>query len=152
MVGRALKVAAALLVCLVVFDLVGVAVCLFFDVAPLRESSAALPYAVWLVLGVFCGLFSYSGAGQWISPDRTDWLNGRHATKTGGFVLLVTSVCLAALCAIFYRLWWSSDVLGESYVPDSAPLTLTFFGALLAAMAFLRQTFKPDPPSAPRSK
>jgi len=45
------------LIWLVVCDVVGVTVDFLSDVLPLRGVSAALPYAVWFVLGVFCGLF-----------------------------------------------------------------------------------------------
>jgi hypothetical protein len=143
MLGRALKVAIALTVCVIACDLVGVAACFFFDVMPLRESSAALPYAIWFVLGVFCGLFSYIGAGGWMSPGQRNWIDDPRATATGGFIIAVTSVCLAASCVVCYRLWWRGDWLGDSYVPDSGALTLTFFGAILGSMLLLRATFKP---------
>jgi hypothetical protein len=143
MLGRALKVAVALTVCVIAFDLVGVAACLFFDVMPLRESSAVLPYAIWFVLGVFCGLFSYTGAGAWISPGEKNWMDDPRATATGGFIIAVTSACLAASCVVCYRLWWRGDWLGDSYVPDSGALTLTFFGAILGSMLLQRSTFKP---------
>ena len=42
--------------------------------------------------------------------------------------------------------WWRHDVLGEGYVPDSELLTLTFFGALLTAMALIRHTYRPVAP------
>jgi hypothetical protein len=143
MLGRALKVAVALTVCLIAFDLVGVAACFFFDVVPLRESSAALPYAIWFVLGVFCGLFSYTGAGGWILASEKNWMDGPRATTTGGFIITVSTVCLAASSVVCYRLWWRGDWLGDSYVPDSGALTLTFFAATLGSMLLLRSTFKP---------
>ena len=142
MLGRALKVAVALTVYLIACDLVGVAACFFFDVVPLRESSAALPYAIWFVLGVFCGLFSYTGAGAWIAPREKNWMDDPRATATGGFIIAVSAICLAAACAVFYRLWWRGDWLGDSYVPDSGALTLTFFGAILGSMLLVRSTFK----------
>jgi hypothetical protein len=115
MLGRALKVAVALTVCVIACDLVGVAACFFFDVVPLRESSAALPYG----------------------------MDAPRATATGGFIIAVSTICLAASSVVCYRLWWRGDWLGDSYVPDSGALTLTFFGAILGSMLLLRSTFKP---------
>ena len=146
MLRRTFQVAVPLLIWLVVCDVVGVAVCFVFDVLPVRGVSAALPYAIWFVLGVFCGLFTYFTAGARLSASDDQWIERAEATATGTFITLVNGAFLVALCVAFDLLWWRHDVLGEGFVPDSEPLTLTFFGAILASMALIRHTFRPVTP------
>ena len=75
-----LKAALILLVFLVVADVIGVVVCTLIDVAPLRHKSSLLPYAIWLVLGIFTGLFAYNAAGAWASTKA----EGTSATADPG--------------------------------------------------------------------
>ena len=146
MLRRVFQVVLPLVLWLVGFDLVGVAACFVFDVLPLRGNSAALPFAIWFVLGVFCGLFVYFQAESALSAGDEKWPERAHGTATGTFIIAISALCLAAPCVVFYRLWWKDDWLGDSYVPDSGALTLTFFGAILASMLLARHVSKPDPP------
>lgn len=135
-----------MVVSLVVFDLVGVVVCFFFDVMPLRDSSTALSYAIWFVLGSFCGLFGYNAGGSSASPaSEGDWTNRDDARKTGLLVILATLVILLTLSIVCYRLMWQYHPESSSFAPDSGPLTLTFFVAVFAAQVFAHTTLLPEP-------
>jgi hypothetical protein len=139
---------ASSLAYLAVFDLIGVAMCFFFDVmAPfVRGTSTALFYAIWLVLGIFCGILSYDTSGSFASPDsKGDWKNRADASKTGLLVILMSSVILAALSISFYLLLWRRQPASSVYVPDSASLTLTFFVAVLASVIFAHRSLGPEP-------
>src|SRR5580698_8355378 len=140
------KVLACMVVSLVVFDIAGVVVCFFFDVLPLRDTSTALSYAVWFVLGAFCGLLGYNGGGSCASPNSEgDWTSRDDASKTGLLVILTTLVILPTLSIVFYRLMWQYHPESSSFVPDSEPLTLTFFVAVFAAEVFAHRTLLPEP-------
>jgi hypothetical protein len=78
-----------------------------------------------------------------LSPKGDDqWLERPEGMATGSFILRVTACFFGVLCGLFYELWWKHGVLGEGYVPDSLPLTLTFFGSVLASMALVRHTYR----------
>jgi hypothetical protein len=140
------KILACIVICLVVFDIVGVVVCFFFDVMPLRDTSRALSYAVWFVLGVFCGLFGYNGGGSCASPDSEgDWTSHKDADKTGLLVIVTTLAILVTLSFVCYRLMWQYHLESSSFVPDSEPLTLTFFVAVFAAQVFAHTALLPEP-------
>jgi len=140
------KVLACMVVSLVVFDIAGVVVCFFFDVMPLRDSSTALSYAIWFVLGAFCGLLGYNGGGSCASPNAEgDWTSHKDAAKTGLLVILATLVILVTLGFVCYRLMWQYHPESSSFVPDSEPLTLTFFVAVSAAQVFAHTTLLPEP-------
>ena len=141
-----LKTAAILLLCLMLADLVGVIVCLVFDVAPLRGSSSALPYAIWFVLGVFSGFIALNGAGGWIAgTGDADWSERPEARRTATSALVCGTILLAALSLLFWRMFWSRGVIGGYYVPDSMSHTLTFFVAVLGAMTLARTLIGPKP-------
>jgi len=150
MLKRIFKVLLALLVTLIVFDVVGVIVCFVLDVAPLAEKSTALVYAIWFVLGVFCGLFSYFNAGGAIADGGTYWYRKENATEVGTFVIAVAALLLLAMCGIGYAVAWSTNPLGVMFVPDSEPLSITFFAAILATMLFMRNLFKPIKSAPPK--
>ena len=44
------------------------------------------------------------------------------------------ALILAALAALFWKLYWSRDVAGEYFVPDSAPHSILFFLAVFGGM------------------
>ncbi len=139
---------ASTLVFLIVFDLIGVAMCFFFEVfVSSRQTSAALYYTIWFVLGVFCGMLSYSTSGSIASQQpEGDWTTRTDAGGTGVLVILTTAVVLAALSILFYRLTWRLSNLAESYyVPDSEALTLTFFVTILASAIFTHRISRPEP-------
>lgn len=134
-----LKTAAILLICLVLADVIGVIACLVFEVAPLRGNSAALPYAIWLVLGIFTGFIALNGAGGWIAGSgEEDWSARSDARRIATGAALSGAAVLAALCVLFAVLFWSGGPLRAVYVPDSMPHTLVFFVAVLGAMALGR--------------
>ena len=120
-IGRTfLKVAVILLVFLAVADVIGVVVCTLIDVAPLRHKSSLLPYAIWLVLGIFCGLFAYNAAGAWASAKAEgaaaadlDWSARPGARRIGSRIVAAGALVLAALAALFWKLYWSRGVAGE---------------------------------------
>jgi hypothetical protein len=142
------KAIIALLACLAAADLVGVVVCVLFDVAPLRHSSAALPYAIWFVLGIFSGLIAYNAAGAWASPkSEGDWTTLPDAGRTGNLVVGTSFATLFALAVLFYQLYWGRGVAGEYFVPDSAPHTMLFLASTAFAMAVARVTLMPKPGS-----
>lgn len=140
----ALRVAAIVLGWTVAADVVGVLACLFLDIAPLRYESAALPFVVWFVLGVFCGVAAFWSAGTSLGKDKNeDWVDLPDAPRRGKLILAVTAVLYAALSFLFHRSMWRFHPSGELYVPDTRSLTLTFFGGILAAMAFFAFTCGP---------
>ena len=140
-----LKTAIAFVICLGLGDVVGVVACTIFDIAPIRGNSAALPYVIWFVLGIFVGLFAMAGAATWISgKDEFD----RQSAETAA---LATRIFLSALVValvigvFFWRIYWSQGVAGEYYVPDSAPHTIVYLFSALAGMWLGRLVSTPEP-------
>ena len=146
MIGTFVKTVVALLVCLLVGDVIGVVVCVVIDVAPLRDGSAILPYAIWLVLGAFAGFIAFGFAGAWASVRGNEkWVDEPAAPGIGNIVLVSSLVVVLALCGIFYWLNWSGGVVGEYFVPESMPHTLTYLLAALVAMLAARLALSPVP-------
>ena len=141
------RLTAFTLLYLVVFDLIGVAACFFLDVIPSRGSSAALMYAIWFVLGVFCGLLSYiTGGGIMSGESKGDWMNREDAGRTSWLVIAATSAILAALAIPCYlTMWRRFDMESSYFVPASEGLTLTFFLTILAVMIFGHKTLLGEP-------
>jgi hypothetical protein len=144
------KIAGCLLLYLLGFDIVGVIVCLFFDILSLGDSDPSAYYAVWFVLGVFCGFFSYGTVGEIASRKSSvdgasqdgeflGWTSREDSGRSGLLVILTTSVILGTLSVLFYLFWWQGSMEPTGFVPDSGPLTLTFFGAILASSIFLHK-------------
>jgi hypothetical protein len=147
------KIAGCLLLYLVGFDIVGVLVCLFFDILSFGDSDISAYYAVWFVLGVFCGVFSYETGGKIASPKSTaegakergtnqEWTSREDSRRSGLLVILTTSVVLGTLSVLFYLLWWQGSMEPTGFVPDSGPLTLTFFGTILASSIFAHKSLR----------
>jgi hypothetical protein len=134
------KAALVLLVCLVAADIAGVIACTIFDILPLRFASAAAAYAIWLVVGVYCGIIAYNLAGRWSVPAAAgqEWSAGPGARGAGSLIVVAAIAILAALAGLFHRLYWSQGVAGDDYVPDSAPHSLVFIAAILGAMIYAR--------------
>jgi hypothetical protein len=135
------------LVGLVIFDLIGVAMSFYFDTFSSRSTSTALFYAIWFVLGVFCGLLIYNAGGSFVSPEsKGDWTDREDAGKTGLVVILTATIVLAALSYSFYHFQWGRYNMAPSvFVPDSEPLTLTFFVTILASMILAHLALRPEP-------
>ena len=131
-----LKTIVVTLVCLVIADVLGVVACTFFDVAPIRGSdSAMLPYAIWFVFGVFCGLFMFSWAAGWVAKVDLSRKDAKALpASVANLVFLTSTAVLLALAGFFHWLYWSRGVNGEYYVPDSMPHTITFIVAVLGGM------------------
>jgi len=147
-----LKTVLVTILCLVIADILGVIVCTFFDVAPIRGSDGALlPYAIWFVLGVFCGLFAFSWSAGWAVKTEPSEANAKALPPAAAnLVFLTGAAVLAGLAAFFHWLYWSRGVNGEYYVPDSMPHTIVFFIAVLGGMWLSRMVNSADPkaPSA----
>ena len=139
--------AAVLLVCLLIADVIGALACTFFDVMLYTNDSPAAPYAIWFVLGVFSGLFTYLLAGGLWSPGpaAADWTKLPGAHRIGLGVIIVSLLTVVGLSAFFYRTTWSKGVEGEYYVPDSEPHSLVFLVAVLGAMIMGRFMLMPTP-------
>jgi len=138
MLGLIPKTVVVVLDCLVAADIVGAIACTIFDILPFKFVSAGLAYAIWLVAGVFCGLFAYNIAGAWSSPKPEgsgDRSTVQGAERIGTGILIIGVVIVGALAWLFYTLYWSRGVAGDDYVPDSAPHSIVFFVAVLGAMA-----------------
>lgn len=145
MIATFLKTAIVFLACLAVGDVVGVVACTIFDIAPIRGYSAALPYAIWFVLGVFAGVIASFGAGSWITGKGEPWDEGPDARALMLWIFLSGLVVAGATGAFFWWLYWSRGVDGEYYVPDSAPHTITYLVAAVGAMWLPRLALKPSP-------
>ncbi len=147
---RSLSVAAKAVVALtgwlVVIDIVGVIVCTLFDIAPIRANSGMLPYAIWMVLGLFCGLFAYQGAGAWAFAGREgEWSDQPDAFGAGNVIVVTGAAWIGLLMLFFRHLYWSRGVAGDYYVPDSAPHSILFGLCVLAAMAGTHFLLLPTP-------
>ena len=128
---------------LVMFDLVGVAVSFVFEVA---DIGAAPFYALWFVLGVFCGLLNYNTAGGRAYPkSEGDWTDRDDASKTGLLVCAILIFVLIGLSFLFFSISWRGRVVTDHYVPDNMPLTLTFFAATIAATFLAHNVLRPSP-------
>ena len=146
-IRSAARTTAVLLGFLVAADIVGVIACTIFDIAPLRAGSAMLPYAIWLVLGAFCGLFAYNAAGSWSLDTRgegTEWTGHALARQTSRVIVATSAILVAALVWTFHTIFWSKGVAGEFFVPDSAPHSIVFFLAVLGAIAGMHHVMLPE--------
>jgi hypothetical protein len=145
--GLILKTVVVALGGLVAADIAGAIACTIFDILPLRGVSGALAYAIWLVIGVFCGLFVYNTAGAWASPKAEaagDWSARPGASRIGTGVLITSVVIVAGLAWLFYAIYWSHGVAGDDYVPDSESHSIVFFVAVLGGMAVGRFALMSD--------
>jgi hypothetical protein len=152
MLGLILKTLVVAVICLVVADIIGALGCTFFDVLLFTGNSPALPYAIWFVLGVFCGIFIFFFAGGLASPTpaKQDWTKAPDARRIGIGMLIVTGLLLAGLSYLFYTIQWSRGVEGEYYVPDSEPHSIVFFLSVLAGMGLCLFTL-PTPREPPEA-
>lgn len=144
MIATFLKTALAFLVCLALGDLVGVVACTIFDIAPIRGNSAALPYAIWFVLGVFVGFITAFAAGTWIAGKDDKWDEGPRAAGIATSIFLSALAVSVVLCVLLWKLYWSQGVEGEYYVPDSQSHSLTYLVAALGGIWLVRLVSKPQ--------
>ena len=143
------KAAAALLGWLVLADIAGVILLTVIDILSLRFKSDLLAYAVWLVIGIFCGIGAYNTGGRWALPlgydddGANDWINLPRARQVGTAITITGFVVIGTLLALLVQLYWSRGIAGEYYVPDSPSHSLVFFGSVLAGIAASRWTLMP---------
>lgn len=140
----ALKTIAVLTCSLVLAAIIGTIGSAVPEILLPRFFSALLPYVIWLVLGIFCGLLSFGGSGAWAtghaSPwtwqDETsgregDWTSQPGAKRIGTWVVVAAAVEIVPLGAYFYII----SETGHS---------LIFFGSVLAGMILGRWSLMPD--------
>ncbi len=116
----AAKTAVVLVFCLIVADAIGVIVCTLFDIAPIRAKSALLPYAIWLVLGIFCGLSAYQGAGaRALAGKEGEWTDRAGAFRAGNVIVVTGATILAALLLLFRHLYWTAGFPANIMCPTA---------------------------------
>lgn len=131
---RLLKIAICAVVLVIVSDIAGVVVCTVADLVFPWSTTRALFYAIWIVLGLFTGLFIHYFAGALASPDSEGvWTDRQDAARTGMLVCAATVLVLAGLALGSRRLRGSSDSM---YVPDDPALSITYFIAIATGLAF----------------
>jgi hypothetical protein len=130
------------LIYLVVFDVVGVLACWFLDFV--EEGNIGVFFAVWFVLGVFCGMLSYSTAADLPSPKMPE--------KAGRLAIFATFVMVAAISIGSYLIWWRNGMEESSLLPDGEALTLTFLLTVLASCIFAHKVLRDMPVRNARSK
>lgn len=152
------KIAGSTLLYLIVFDILGVLVIFAIEILSIFSDNPNMPvsYAMWFTMGVFCGLFSYNTGGNIAArkPETDpaasragfmDWSNREDSGRIGLLVLGITAFVLAALSAVFVFLGLGSGTAPSGYVPDSRPLTITFFVSVFAASLFAHHSFRSAP-------
>ena len=136
--------------CLVAADIAGVVAVTLVDIVLPGANSPAFAYAVWLVFGVFCGLFIYSYGGSWSSPkvETGDWTARPGSTRIGTRVFITGLVAIVGVGFLLYATLWSRGIVGEDYVPDSEPHSIVFLLSAIAGMALGRFMLMSDPEKA----
>ena len=147
MLNLILKSAVAILGCLVAANIAGEVMNLVLGGLmgePSEGFNIILAYTIWLVVGVFCGLFAYSYAGSWSSPKTAagdaegDWTTRPGASRIGTSVLVVgllVVVSLAGLCQTFI---WPGSGDNDYEVPLNMPRSIVFFVTVIGAMVLAR--------------
>ena len=140
------KAVLVILAFLVAFDIGAVLVCLVLEILPLEGVSTALFYAVWFVAGVFCALLSYNKVGgMLLKPAEGDWSGDPGSGKTGLIIIAITTLILVGFILLFQKLAWKNGSSSDPYVPDSIPLTLTFFITIFLSMVGGHFFLRPKP-------
>jgi hypothetical protein len=131
---RLLKIAICAVALVIVSDIAGAVVCTVMDLVFPWSTTRALFYAIWIVFGLFTGMFIHYFAGAVASPDSEGvWTDREDAARTGMLVCAVTALVLAGLALGSRRLRGSSDSM---YVPDDPALSTAYFIAIAAGVAF----------------
>ena len=140
---RLFKIVICAVVLVIVSDIAGAVVCTVVDLVFHWSTTRALFYTIWIVLGLFTGLFIHYFAGGFASPDSEGvWTDRQDAARTGMLVCAVTVLVLAGLALGSRRLRGSSDSM---YVPDDPALSIAYFIAIAAGVAF-SQLIIPETP------
>lgn len=125
----------------VIFDIAGVALSLFLDLVSMVdrhwETSAALGYVIWFVVGVFCAAVIYGqAAGE-------DW-DSAEGRRLGTQATIITA-CVALGLGLLASLVWSGSEGTEAVAPDHRGVTITYLvtvvlGVVLARFVVFRDT------------
>jgi hypothetical protein len=144
------KTVVVAIACLVAADIAGVVVCTVVDILPLLGNSPAFSYAVWLVFGVFCGLFAYNFTGAWSLPKGAtgDWSAQPGSSRIGTTILATGTVVVAAVGLALYVVFWRGGGSSEDYVPDNVPRSIVFLISVVAGLAVGRFMLMSDPEKA----
>jgi hypothetical protein len=135
---KILKILLSIVVHVVVFDVIGVVVSFVVDVLPLAFVSRALFYAIWLMDGFYCGLFSFDNSAALVSGDsKTGWGWAYHGTgvRTARLVAGVTLVFLTAMIVANFKFPLGGG--GSVFVPDDDGLTLTYWIGMVIGTVLL---------------
>jgi hypothetical protein len=153
MITKLLKVALVILLYLVAFDVIGVVALFILDILPLFGKSTAAFYAAWFVAGFFCGVLSFNAAGKMMARGVDgDWSNAPDASRNAWFIMATTVVVLGLVSIPCYLLMWKLGSDSDSFVPDSMPMTITFFVAIFLANILSKTVFLPaSKPAEPKS-
>lgn len=118
----------------VLFDIVGVGLSLVLDLVALVdrhwESSAALGYVIWFVMGVFCAACIY---GQTVTDD---W-ESAAGRRAGTLATALTAVVALAL-GLLSSLVWAGGEFAEPVAPDHRGVTLTYLVTTVLAVGLAR--------------
>lgn len=145
MLQKLAKIALTTFLYIVAFDVVGVVAAFVLDVFPSRRKSDFTFYAIWLVLGAFCGFLAYqSGAQSASTGPETEWTDRADAPQAGRFALAGTALLLIAITTVSYLTMWKRGVQDSFFVPDDTVSTLVFFIAMFLAMLIAHRAFVPD--------
>lgn len=143
------KTIAVLTCSLLLAAIVGTIGSAFLEVLLPRFFSALLPYATWLVIGIYCGLLSFGGAGAWASghaspwawrgktapEEDTDWSSLPGAKRIGTCIVVAAAIEVVPLAVLFHLT--SRD--GHS---------LTFFVSVMIGMMLGRWSLMPGDSAA----
>ena len=139
-----IKSAVVFLVCLAIGDVAGVVGISILDVLSLRGWSVALPYAVWLVIGVFTGVAGLAMAGTWIAGKDGEWETGPRANSIAICFFLSALVVAAALVAFFWKIYWSQRMAPSYYVPDSQWHSIAYLVGVFGGIVVVWLVSKPS--------
>lgn len=118
----------------VIFDLAGVLLSLGLDLVAMVdrhwESSAALGYVIWFVMGVFCAALIY---GQIVEED---WESPAGRRAGAQATIITTGVALGL--GLVASLVWSGSEGTEAVVPDHRGVTITYLATVALAVGLAR--------------
>jgi uncharacterized membrane protein YjfL (UPF0719 family) len=114
MVKKIAQVVASTTIHVVVFGLIGVMITFILSAA---GEEGVVQYVLWAVIGIFCGLMSYSSGLETITgkPLR-HWTYSKDTPRTGLVVVAIKLFTLIALSILYTR-----------FVTESLSLAFTFF-------------------------
>jgi hypothetical protein len=144
MIAIFLKSAIVFLVCLAIGDVAGVVGISILDIPSLRGWSVALPYVVWLVIGVFTGTSALAMAGTWIAGKDGEWETGSKANSIAFGFLLSSLAVATALAVFFWKIYWSQGMAASYYVPDSQSHSITYLVGIFGGMVVVWLVSKPS--------